>query len=38
MLKESYFGANPTHDIMITELVAGTDENDDDDYATGSAD
>ena len=38
MLKESYFGTNPTHAIMIAELEAGTDENDDDEYATGSAD
>ena len=38
MLKESYFGTNLTHIIMITELEAGTDGNDDDEYATGSVD
>ena len=26
MLKESYFGTNPTHAVMIAELEAGTDE------------
>ena len=38
MLKESYFGTNPTHAVMIAELEAGTDGNDNDKYATSSAD
>ena len=38
MLKESHFGTNPTHAIMIAELEAGTNENDVDEYNTGSAD